>query len=65
MAARAEIINTTIIVVIGLVVMAALIFVFDWVSGDAVDFDLRLMSDTLQGSERQHRSQNRGRGRSG
>jgi len=34
---REEIINSTIIVVIGVVVMAALIFLFDWLAGGAVN----------------------------
>ncbi len=34
---RAEIWNSTIIVVIGVVVMTALIFFFDWVAGGAVN----------------------------
>jgi preprotein translocase subunit SecE len=34
---REEIINSTIIVVIGVVVMTALIFFFDWVAGGAVN----------------------------
>jgi preprotein translocase subunit SecE len=35
---RPEIVNSTIIVVIGLVVMTALIFFFDWASVHVVDF---------------------------
>jgi preprotein translocase subunit SecE len=35
---RSEIINSTIIVVIGLVVMTSLIFVFDWSSVHIVDY---------------------------
>ena len=34
---REEIINSTIIVVIGVVVMAGLIFLFDWLAGGAVN----------------------------
>jgi preprotein translocase subunit SecE len=34
---RQEIINSTIIVVIGVVVMAAIIFLFDWLAGGAVN----------------------------
>ena len=34
---RAEIINSTIIVIIGVVVMTALIFLFDWLAGGAVN----------------------------
>ena len=34
---RAEIMNSTLIVVIGVVVMTALIFVFDWLAGGAVN----------------------------
>jgi len=35
---RSEIFQSTVVVVIGLVVMAALIFVFDWASVHLVDF---------------------------
>ena len=35
---RAEIMNSTIIVIIGLVVMTALIFLFDWLAGDVVNY---------------------------
>jgi preprotein translocase subunit SecE len=35
---RAEIVNTTIVVVIGLVVMTSLIFGFDWLSVHVIDF---------------------------
>jgi preprotein translocase subunit SecE len=35
---RAEIINTTIVVVIGLVIMTSLIFGFDWISVHVIDF---------------------------
>lgn len=35
---RAEIFQSTVVVVIGLVVMAGLIFVFDWASVHLVDF---------------------------
>jgi len=34
---RQEIINSTIIVVIGVVVMAGIIFLFDWLAGGAVN----------------------------
>ena len=34
---RQEIINSTIVVVIGVVVMAAIIFLFDWAAGGAVN----------------------------
>ena len=34
---RAEIMNSTVIVVIGVVVMTALIFLFDWLAGGAVN----------------------------
>jgi preprotein translocase subunit SecE len=34
---RSEIIQSTIVVVIGVVVMTALIFLFDWLSGGAVN----------------------------
>jgi preprotein translocase subunit SecE len=34
---RAEIMNSTVIVVIGVVVMTALIFFFDWLAGGAVN----------------------------
>jgi preprotein translocase subunit SecE len=34
---RQEIINSTIIVVIGVVVMAGIIFLFDWLAGGAID----------------------------
>jgi preprotein translocase subunit SecE len=34
---RAEIMNSTVIVVIGVVVMAALIFLMDWLAGGAVN----------------------------
>ena len=34
---RAEIMNSTVIVVIGVVVMAALIFLFDYLAGGAVN----------------------------
>jgi preprotein translocase subunit SecE len=35
---RPEIVNTTIVVLIGLVVMTALIFGFDWLSVHVIDF---------------------------
>jgi len=35
---RAEIMNTTVIVVVGLIVMTALIFAFDWASVHIVDY---------------------------
>jgi preprotein translocase subunit SecE len=34
---RAEIMNSTVIVVIGVVIMTALIFLFDWLAGGAVN----------------------------
>jgi len=34
---RAEIMNSTVIVVIGVVIMTALIFFFDWLAGGAVN----------------------------
>ena len=34
---RAEILNSTVIVIIGVVVMTSLIFLFDWLSGGAVN----------------------------
>ena len=34
---RAEIMNSTVIVIIGVIVMTSLIFLFDWVSGGAVN----------------------------
>ena len=34
---RAEILNSTVIVVIGVVVMTSLIFLFDWLAGGAVN----------------------------
>ncbi len=34
---REEIINSTIVVIVGVVVMTALIFFFDWVAGGAVN----------------------------
>ena len=34
---RAEIMNSTVIVIIGVVVMTALIFGFDWLAGGAVN----------------------------
>ena len=35
---RAEIVQSTVVVVIGLIVMSALIFLFDWASVHVVDF---------------------------
>jgi preprotein translocase subunit SecE len=35
---RSEIINSSIIVTVGIIVMAALIFAFDWISLSSVDF---------------------------
>ncbi len=34
---REEIVNSTIIVIVGVVVMTALIFLFDWIAGGAVN----------------------------
>ena len=34
---RAEILNSTVIVIIGVVVMTSLIFLFDWLAGGAVN----------------------------
>ena len=35
---RAEIINSTIVVIIGVVVLTSIIFFFDWITGNAVNW---------------------------
>ena len=65
---RSEIMNSTVIVIIGVVVMTALIFLFDYLANNAVDDDLLVMSDTFDPSRdparrRRERSRPRRHGR--